>query len=297
MKNMLLTNDDGIHSAPFRAFWEALLDRGDIDVCAVVPEKEMSAAGKGITIHKPLRVWKIPTKIRKHGYRVAYLISGTPGDTVTFALRYIMEDKPEVVASGINVGDNITVDNLFTSGTIAAAIQGALLGIPSAAFSVEISQEEEPRPADKFRNQARVAAEIVNWILERKGLPEGADLLNVNFPIRISSDTQVKITRMARMKFENYILERMDPRGKPYYWIGSNPLSVTDDMKGTDYYALAVERAISITPVNLNLSVLAEECERVLPKREEIFNELMNLVEAVKSVLEDLKSNSDIKQS
>jgi 5'/3'-nucleotidase SurE len=279
MHRVLLTNDDGIHSAPFKALWKALIEKG-FNVSVVVPEREMSAAGKGITLHKPLRIWRIPTKVGGT-YKIAHLVSGTPGDTVTVALRYLLEDKPEAVLSGINVGDNMTVDNIFTSGTIAAAIQAALMGFKSAAFSVEIPQNEEPRPADKFRIHALIATEIAEWVLEN-GLPDGVDLLNVNFPFKISDDTPVRLTKLAKVKFENYVLERVDPRGKPYYWIGSNPIAISEEMRGTDYYALTVEKAISITPIGLNfISPLEErkaDREVIVDKMNDLISVISNLV-------------------
>lgn len=277
---ILLTNDDGIHSSPFRAFWIALLEARIGNVTVVVPEHEMSAAGKGITLHKPLRIRKLPVKVGSFGYREAYTVSGTPGDAVTVALKFIMNSTPEVVVSGINVGDNITLDNIFTSGTIAAALQAAIVGIKSAAFSVEIPRGRLSRPVERFMAQARIAARITDWIL-RKGLPEGVDLLNVNFPYRISADTPIRVTKLARARYENYVLERMDTRGDPYYWLGGNPVPVSERDRGTDLYALAVERAISITPISLNMSLEIVDCDELNRKRKEALEELHQLAESL----------------
>ncbi len=281
---LLLTNDDGVHSAPFRALWIALLEAKIGKVTVVVPEHEMSAAGKGITLHKPLRIRKLPVKVGGFGYREAFTVSGTPGDAVTVALKFIMNSTPDMVVSGINIGDNITLDNLFTSGTIAAALQASIMGIKSSAFSVEIPGGQLSRPVDRFLAHARVAARITDWIL-RRGMPEGVDLLNVNFPYRISQDTPIRITRLARAKYENYVLERIDTRGSPYYWLGGNPVPVTERDRGTDLYALTVERAISITPITLDMNLELLNCDEVNRKRERALEELESLVEYLRESL------------
>lgn len=284
---ILLTNDDGIHSAPFRAFWIALLELKMGKITVVVPEHEMSAAGKGITLHKPLRIRKLPVKVGGFGYREAYTVSGTPGDAVTVALKFVMNSIPDVVVSGINVGDNITLDNLFTSGTIAAALQASIMRVRSAAFSVEVPGGQLSKPVERFLPQARIAARITEWII-REGIPEGVDLLNVNFPYRISEDTPVKITRLARAKYENYVLERIDTRGMPYYWLGGNPVPVSESDRGTDLYALTVERAISITPISLEMSVRLIDCEELNRKRREALDSLQRLANQLKESLPDI---------
>ncbi|MCS7103093.1 MAG: 5'/3'-nucleotidase SurE [Candidatus Korarchaeum sp.] len=289
---ILLTNDDGIHSAPFRAFWVALLEAKIGRVTIVVPEHEMSAAGKGITLHKPLRIRKLPVKVGSFGYREAYTVSGTPGDAVTVALKFIMNSTPEVVVSGINVGDNITLDNIFTSGTIAAALQATIMGIKSAAFSVEVPGGQLSRPVERFISQARIAARITEWIL-RRGLPNGVDLLNINFPYSISPDTPIRVTRLGRVKYENYVLERIDTRGNPYYWLGGNPVPVSERDRGTDLYALTVERAISITPISLDMSVEVLNCDDLNRKRREALEELHQLAD---SLVEFLRGISNVQK-
>ena len=290
MPSILITNDDGVNSPALRSLWRSLLDRDLGDVTCVVPEREVSAAGKGVTLHKPLRIREIYVKLRRGRYGKAYLVSGTPGDCVMLALGEIMAEKPDVVVSGINLGDNITVDNLFTSGTIAGAIQGVLNGIPAVAFSSEIPEAHRPTTPEAFAMHGRVAGEIVAWMLE-EGLPEGVDLLNVNFPFKISDDTPVRLTRLGWTKFENYILERLDPRGRPYYWIGSNPLSVGEGQRGTDLYALMVERAISITPVRLQatfpLRFTDRDCERMKKMSAEAHKKLQDLVSRLRVLLQE----------
>ncbi len=293
---ILLTNDDGLHSAPFRAFWAGLLEAKLGKITVVVPEHEMSAAGKGITLHKPLRIRKLPVKVKGFGYREAFTVSGTPGDAVTIAMKYIMSSEPDVVVSGINVGDNITLDNIFTSGTIAAALQGTIMGITSSAFSVEMPTGQPSRPVDRFLIHAKLAARITEWMAS-KGLPDGIDLLNVNFPYTISEDTRIRITRLARMKFENYVLERIDTRGNPYYWLGGNPVPVMKKDRGTDLYALMVERSVSITPITLDLSAREIDCKELNRKRKSALEEIYSLAEILGDYLIDALRGSDIKNS
>ncbi len=292
MPSVLLTNDDGIHSPPLRALWKALLDAEVGEVAVVVPEREMSAAGKGITLHKPLRLMSVYAKLGRGRYGLAHLTNGTPGDCVMLALKWILGERPDVVASGINMGDNITVDNVFTSGTIAGAVEAVLQGIPAAAFSSEVPSDPKAVRVSAFEPHAAIAAEVVSWMLE-EGLPEGVDLLNVNFPFRISDDTPVVLTRLGWTKFRNFILERVDPRGRPYYWIGSDVIDVGEQDEGTDIYALTVERAISITPLRLDntfrLDVdeewMREELERAARAREK----LQDLVDRLSPMVAEVK--------
>lgn len=253
-KTILLTNDDGVHSPAFKAFWRGLVELKLGEAVAVTPEYEMSAAGKSITLHKPLRVKKISSKIHGDKYGAVYLVSGTPADAVVIAFKLILGEKPCITVSGINMGDNITLDNLFTSGTIAAAIQSMLNGVPSIAFSVEIPASIERRQlkvSDLYLH-GEVAAEMTRFIVENP--LSGTYVLNVNFPFNLRKNTEVELTTLAKIKFENHILERKDPRGVPYYWIGSSDISVDKSHEGTDLYALTVKRAISISPISLDVS-------------------------------------------
>jgi len=292
LPTILLTNDDGIHSPAFRALWRALLDSKLGDVVPVVPEREVSAAGKGLTLHKPLRIGEVYARLGRGRYSKAYLTNGTPGDCVIIGMRWILEDKPDVVVSGMNMGDNITVDNLFTSGTIAGAVEGVLHGIQAVAFSVEIPTGARGLNPEAFRAHASVAARVVSWMLE-EGLPRGVDMLNVNFPFRISDDTPVRLTRLGWIKFENYILERVDPRGKPYYWIGSTQLNVGEEHRGTDLYALTVERAISVTPIRLDATVpfwlSPEDFEEMAKVAWSAREKLEELVESLSSLVKEVK--------
>jgi 5'-nucleotidase len=253
-RTILLTNDDGVHSPAFKAFWRRLVDLKLGEVVAVTPEHEMSAAGKSITLHKPLRVNRVSSKIHGDKYGYVHLVSGTPADAVVIAFNLILAEKPCITVSGINMGDNITLDNLFTSGTIAAAIQSLLSGVPAIAFSVEIPPSVERRElkVGSFQHHGEIAAEITRFMVENPlSTPH---VLNVNFPFHMGRDTGVELTSLAKIKFENYILERKDPRGFPYYWIGSSEINVDKSHEGTDLYALTVQKAVSISPISLEVN-------------------------------------------
>jgi 5'-nucleotidase len=277
-----------MHSPAFKALWRYLLDLKIGNVIAVTPEHEMSAAGKSITLHKPLRVNKISSKIHGDKYGQVYLISGTPADAVVIAFKLILKEKPCMTISGINIGDNITLDNLFTSGTIAAAIQSLLNGVPALAFSVEIPSSVNRRglkPND-FQFQGELAAEITRFMVENPlSIPH---VLNVNFPFNIGKNTAVELTSLAKIKFENYILERNDPRGSPYYWIGSSDISVDKSHEGTDLYALTVKKAISISPINLDINTPVLKNIEAVFKKEDLDKDrktLLNLQKRVKEAL------------
>jgi len=288
----LLTNDDGVHSPAFKALWRHLLDLKIGDVVAVTPEHEMSAAGKSITLHKPLRVNKISSKIHGDKYGHVYLISGTPADAVVIAFKLILTEKPCITVSGINIGDNITLDNLFTSGTIAAAIQSLLNDVPAIAFSVEIPTSIDRRQlkVSNFNFHGRLAAEITRFMIENP--LSKTQVLNINFPFNLGKNTGVELTSLAKIKFENYILERKDPRGAPYYWIGSSEINVSKSDEGTDLYALTVQKAISISPISLDVSTLILKNPESIYRREQLENDRKILLSLQKRIREILSSEA-----
>lgn len=285
MAKILLLNDDGPNSPPFLAFWKELMRSKIGEVYTITPEHEMSAAGKGLTLHKPLRLYK--RVIEVDGEKgILYLTNGTPGDCVVVAIDLIIGSKPDLVISGINKGDNTTIDNLFTSGTIAGALQGVLNGAKAAAFSTEIPIGEFELEIDHFKPHAKIAVKIADWLI-KNDLP-GIHLLNVNFPYRVTEKTPIKLTRLGWTKFTNYVLERLDPRGRPYYWIASTFKDLATEGPDTDVYALEAEKAISITPIKLDLSIfsfLKEDPSQLRGQAEQAvkkLNELISLLEKVK---------------
>src|SRR5579863_7775556 len=169
----MVSNDDGVTSPGITALADAVSELGSVMIIA--PEGEQSAAGMSLTFHRPLRV----TKVRV-GKRVCYAVSGSPADSTMIGLHSILPRRTDAVVSGINLGENLTIQDIFASGTVAAALSAALLGIPAIAFSMEVPQNRvliHGRKDPHFAIPARIAAEILREVLER-GMPRGADMLN-----------------------------------------------------------------------------------------------------------------------
>jgi len=243
---ILLTNDDGIHAPGLFALYEAL--KADYQLHIVAPESEMSAVGHAITLTSPLRV----QAVHKNGSFFGYAVTGTPADCVKIAVRVLLERPPDIVLSGINPGANVGVNVLY-SGTVSAATEGAFLGVPSAAISINTRQNPD------FRFAARFSKEIIRFLSENR-LKRGT-ALNVNIPaVPPEKITGVCVTRQGTSSFEEHFERRNDPRGNVYYWLtGETP--VGDGGPDTDSVALK-ENKITITPIHYDLTCL-EELERL----------------------------------
>ncbi len=235
---ILLTNDDGIAAPGLRALIEALSPIAEVVVFA--PEREQSCAGHAITLHKPLRI----RPLQLDGLSVeAYTISGTPADCVVLS-RFEEQAPPDLVVSGINAGANLG-EEVFYSGTVAAAMEGCLQGLRSMALSVTAYEDCD------FRAAARYAAHLAPRFSEMD-LPAGV-LLNVNVPnLPPEAIAGVRVTRLGRRGYANYIEKREDPRGRPYYWFGGEAQEV-DSGDGTDIGAVAAHM-ISVTPVRFDVT-------------------------------------------
>ena len=236
---ILVTNDDGIHAPGLLALTHALAVLGE--VVAVAPDRPRSASGHAVTLHKPLRI--MPTHL-PDGTQ-CYATNGTPSDCVVLGLfSGLMSGKPELVVSGINQGPNLGED-LTYSGTVSAAMEGTIYGIPSFAISVSSYEASGYEPAACF------AAKLARLIAER-GLPENT-FLNVNVPdLPEQMLAGVAITCQGRRRYQGLLDKRTDPRGKPYYWLGGEVFEVDQD-GGTDVEAVAEDK-ISVTPIHLDLT-------------------------------------------
>jgi len=232
---LLVINDDGILSEGIRALADSLSVLGEVWV--VAPDRERNAVSHALTLHRPLRI----TTISHHNYAV----NGTPADCVNIGIHFLLPEKPDLVISGINRGANLGNDINY-SGTVAAAVEGTLMGIPSFAISLAGEQSFMFQPA------ARFALRMARFILD-KGLPHHT-LLNVNVPdtggeevdryVLTSQDTQ------ARM---NTVEEKTDPRGGLYYWIGRIHEGSEDTVSNGDSDLLAIRRKlISVTPLKID---------------------------------------------
>ncbi len=234
---ILVTNDDGPFSPGLALLREAVRDLGEIYV--VVPETPKSATGLGLTLHKPVRV----NKLKMNGEPV-YLVSGTPSDVIYIAMN-VVTGKPDIVFSGVNIGDNLSIQVILTSGTLGAVLQASIEGTPGVAFSacVDSPEElEEPEYRKFVLNATRAIAESV----VKRGFPPGVDALNVNFPPVISTD--IIVARPARRRFAAAVVKRRDPQGRPYYWLYGQPVETERD---SDVHAVLEDGKIAITPISL----------------------------------------------
>ncbi len=253
---ILLTNDDGIYSNGIRAAVKALSELGEVYV--VAPLFQRSASGRAMTLHRPIRARLVDVP----GAKIAYGIDGTPTDCVIFALARFGDFN--LAVSGINLGENLSTE-ITVSGTASAAIEAATHGVPSVAISLEVDWRKTLGEGEgvNFSVSAHFLQMIARAIL-RNGLPAGVDMLNVNVPNDATEDTGITITRLARKRYNPTIEERVDPRGHPYYWIVGR--RTTEFEPGTDAYALKVERKVSVTPINIDMTagVDFEEVRRIL---------------------------------
>ncbi len=243
MPHILLTNDDG-HQAPALAILaRALQPVGNVTVFA--PDHNWSAAGHTKTMHKPLRV----ARGTLAGDIPLFTTTGTPSDCVGLALLGLVREPPvDLVVSGINTGANLGHDVTY-SGTVAAAMEAAVIGRPAIAASMEF--DETGRRVGDLEHAAKFVARLAAQTLER-GLPRYG-LLNVNFPaLPAEQIAGVRVTRLGIRHYHDVIVERADPRGRPYYWIGGEP-PTGEPEEGTDVGALACGN-ISITPLNLDMT-------------------------------------------
>jgi 5'-nucleotidase len=234
-KVILVSNDDGVHSEGIHVLAEALAEVGEVFV--VAPDRERNAASHALTLHKPLRA----EEVRKN----VYAINGTPTDCVNLAVLHLLKSRPRLVVSGINKGGNLG-DDVTYSGTVSAAMEGTLLGIPSFA----ISQVGEG--GYHFSSAAAFAARLASRILAE---PLGKDtLLNVNVPnLPADGIKGVRFTSLGKRVFEgNSVIEKVDPRGRKYYWIGAAGLEWA--ARGDSDDKAIAEGKISVTPIHLDLT-------------------------------------------
>ena len=235
---ILLSNDDGINAKGIEAMREALEKIADVFV--VAPETEMSAVGHAITITDPLRV----RKVMRNGSLFGIAVDGTPADCVKIAARAILTERPDLVVSGINQGQNVAT-NVIYSGTVSAATEGMILGIPSIAISLASFTSHD------FSVAAEYGVKIALKTLE-KGLPEGV-LLNVNVPaVPADKIKGVKVCRMGVSKFREVFEKRVDPRQNDYYWQGGE--MVLSDGDGDADIGLLEEGYVTVTPIHFDLT-------------------------------------------
>lgn len=245
---LLISNDDGIYALGIRALANSLAEAGH-DVTVVCPDRERSATGHGLTLHQPIRAEIVESIF--HPSVKAWACSGTPSDCVKLALWALLDHPPDLVLSGINHGSNLGTDVLY-SGTVSAAMEGVIEGIPSIAFSLTSFSSSDFQPAAAFA-QSLVAQ------LAKQPLPELL-LLNVNVPaVAAAAIAGVKVTRQGIRRYIDVFEKRLDPRGKTYYWLAGELLEEVDEdsrlseLAPTDVQAIR-DNYITITPLQYNLT-------------------------------------------
>jgi len=231
---ILVTNDDGVYSPGIQLLAKRLRELDSVVI--VAPDRERSAAGHSMTLHRPLLIEQVKESV--------YSVNGTPTDCVNIAVKGLLKEVPQLVVSGINKGPNLG-DDVTYSGTVAGAIEGILLGIPSFAISLN------GRTDFRFADAAEVAVNTARRVLN-DGLPKGT-LLNVNVPnLPVSEMLGTRITRLGKRIYHQMTVERIDPRGKKYYWIGGGEPDWERE-EGTDLDAVD-RNYVSITPLHLDMT-------------------------------------------
>ena len=242
---ILLANDDGFHATGLWPLYDALSELGEVWVCA--PEREQSARSHALTMHKPLRA-------RERKPR-CFAISGTPADCVYLGLHGLLPHRPDLVVSGVNRGANLGNDILY-SGTVAAAMEGALHGLPAIAVSLHFDWTQEVETLH-FDEAARVGAQVAAQVLEH-GLPRRR-LLNVNVPNQ-ERVRGVRVTNLGERLYDVLADGRTDPRGRPYWWIGGAPSGFGGG--GDTDGELCDQGYATVTPLSSDLTD-REQLERV----------------------------------
>jgi len=245
---ILICNDDGVNSSGILAAKKSVEKLGEVFV--VAPSTQQSGIGRALTLFEPLRISSVNLKDGTQGFSV----SGTPSDSVILAIFELMDEKPDLLISGINTGENIGKGELATSGTIGAAMEAASYGIPSIAISQQVLRGdikfEEGHVNLDYSLSEKILYQIAKKVL-KKGFPNGVDLFNINVPSHSLND-DILITKLGERMYHPQIEMRFDPRGKPYYWIDGYPYEGFEE--GTDGYALKIEKRPNLTPLSLDLT-------------------------------------------
>lgn len=240
--SILITNDDGIYAEGIQLLSQILFESGRYRLTIVAPDHERSAVGHAITMHRPLRVEQ--AHFLHNPALTGWAVNGTPSDCVKLAVEALLQEKPALIISGINRGSNLGTDVLY-SGTVSAAVEGVILGVPAVAVSLT-----ETGNSEDFVLAAEFIRDLVPH-LPAKGLPEGT-LLNINVPPGGGRDKGARITRLGTRRYRNSFDRRIDPRGLIYYWLAGE-LIEGEEAENSDVRAVH-EGYISITPVHFNLT-------------------------------------------
>jgi len=236
---ILLSNDDGILAPGLAALRQELATLGEVTV--VAPESPQSAAAHGITLHGPLAVRRVHVQEQFFGY----CVEGRPADCVKIAVSELMEHPPDLVVSGINDGANVSINVLY-SGTVAAAAEGALLGMPAVAVSLQRGQERD------FNRAARIVLPIIKKLLDT-GLSAG-ELININIPdLTPGPPLGIRVVSQATRIIEDKFVKHRAPDGRDYYWLDTGDFVCKPDDADSDLAAVN-DRYIAVTPLHFDLT-------------------------------------------
>lgn len=243
---ILLTNDDGVSAPGLFALAEALREIPGAQVTVLAPDHNWSACGHVKTMRTPMRVRPVSLEDGSQ----AWCSDGAPSDCVALALMGVLDQEFDLVVSGINPNANVGLDVTY-SGTVTAAMEGAINGKPS--FAVSLDAPEHHQGYLDYREAAKAAAKIIVQLFEQWDGQEPIPIWNINLPYRPEGDYEgVMLTRQGVRLYHDRIEKRLDPRGVPYYWIGGEPPSGVEE-EGTDYGAIK-QGYISVTPLQMDMT-------------------------------------------
>ncbi len=261
---ILVTNDDCYLSKGLYVVYEAVRDIGEARIYST--ELPRSAIGHTISFNKPVRL----TARTYMGYRV-YVTDGTPIDALHLAMS-VHGFRPDLVLSGVNVGENLSLQHIYYSGTVAVAVEAALHGIPSVALSADVTGYDEFDDESFSSTVKAVVRALAEKLLER-GMPEGIDILSVNFPSPSMLRPCIRLARAARVRWVPEFEQRLDTRGRPYYWLKTIPVNAPED---TDVYVVTRMGCISVTPLKVDMN--AQPTGRALKGLETLVNEIEKIL-------------------
>lgn len=241
--HILITNDDGIHAEGIQHLSQTLFENGGSKISIVAPDRERSAIGHAITMHRPLRVEKV--KFLHNPELTGWSVNGTPSDCVKLAVEAILNDRPDLVISGINQGSNLGTDVLY-SGTVSAAVEGLIMGIPSIAVSLTDRGE-----SSCYKFAAGFICRLIPGLMQNSAIQ--ANLINVNIPAAVEKIRGARVTSLGKRRYRNIFDKRTDPRGLLYYWLAGE--LVEDDPEEDDSDTRAIRDGyISVTPIHFSLT-------------------------------------------
>ncbi len=248
-----LTNDDGPNSMGMQNLASSIAK--EFELVVVVPDSQRSATGKSLTLNTPLRV----VKRRKMNGIDLYTHTGSPADSVVVASS--MFKDIDLFVSGINSGGNLGYQSMLTSGTVGAAFEAAFLGFPAIAISQVVNPDEwfsHTEIDGDFTKICEISMEIIRRV-KKKGLPEGIDALNLNFPKKLADEFRIAVSKPTRLRIANDVDKRIDPHGSPYYWIKGTEI---EPSPGTDACEIFKNGNVSLSPIVIE-TIRESEVEKI----------------------------------